>query len=264
MKTSRRKFLELGVAGTAAAALGVTPVRAADPVLGMIFPPAGYPVPPEAGRLYPTGVQFLSEGVGLERMTPGEYDRVIGNVVPAAERLASRGADGISLMGTSLTFYRGAAFNREIAERITSATGLPATTMSTAMVEGLRAVGAKRVAVATAYADEVNGRVRTFLEESGFEVATVQGLGIISFDDSPPVTQEGLFTFSAGVYGSVPRADALFVSCGNLSTIDLIVPLEERCKAPVICSTEHALWASVRMLGLSGQAKGFGTLLDRA
>lgn len=263
VKHSRRDFLKLGVAGTAVATVGASSVDAADPVLGMIFPPAGYPVPPEAHRLYPTGVGFLSEGVGLDRMTPDGYDEVIGNIVPAARTLAARGADGISLMGTSLSFYRGAAFNRQLADRITQATGKPATTMSTAMVEALRALGARRVAVATAYADEVNGRVRTFLEESGLEVLTVQGLGIVRFEDSPPVTPDRLFDFSATVYASAPRADALFVSCGNLSTIDLIVPLEQRCGAPVVCSTEHALWWSVRMLGLSGQAKGFGTLLER-
>ena len=43
----------------------------------------------------------------------------------------------------------------------------------------------------------------------------------------------------------------------------LIVPLEQRCKRPVVSSTPHALWASVRLLGLSGQAKGYGTLLAR-
>lgn len=263
MKRSRREFIKLGVAGTALTAIAGRALQAADPVLGMIFPPAGYPVPPEATRLYPTGIRFLSEGVGLDRMTPDGYDEVIANIIPAAEKLAARGADGISLMGTSLSFYRGGAFNQQLSDRISEATGKPATTMSTAMVEALKALGARRVAVATAYADEVNGRVRTFLEESGLEVVTVQGLGIIRFEDSPPVTQEGLFEFSAKVYESASQADALFVSCGNLSTIDLIVPLEERCHAPVVCSTEHALWASVRMLGLSGQAKGFGTLLER-
>jgi maleate cis-trans isomerase len=49
-----------------------------------------------------------------------------------------------------------------------------------------------------------------------------------------------------------------------LKTLDLIVPLEQRCKAPVVSSTPHALWASVRLLGLSGQAKGYGTVLAKS
>src|SRR5215468_7499855 len=103
--TSRRDFLKVAGAG-AAAALNAS---AADRVLGMIFPPANYPVPPEAKQLYPKGITFLAEGVGLERMTPAGYDAVIDKIVPAAMKLAKQGANAISLMGTSLSFYKGAA-----------------------------------------------------------------------------------------------------------------------------------------------------------
>jgi arylmalonate decarboxylase len=255
---SRRQFLQIGGAAAACAALG----RAAEPVLGMIFPPANYPVPPEAPLLYPN-VKFLADGVGLERMTPEEYDRVFDRILPAAKKQAKEGANAIDVMGTSLTFYKGAAFNQRLIDTITKETGLPATTMSTGIVDGLRAVGGRRVAVATAYNDVVNQRLRVFLEESGFEVLTVKGLGIVRFEDSAPVTQDGLLKFSAGVWGAVPKADSLVISCGALKTLDLIVPLEKRCKVPVVSSTPHALRAGVRLLGLSGRAPGYGSLLEK-
>jgi arylmalonate decarboxylase len=256
---SRREFLQIGGVAAVSAALG----RAADPVLGMIFPPANYPVPPEAHLLYPMGVKFLAEGVGLERMTPAEYDRVFDRILPAAKKQAKEGANAIDVMGTSLTFYKGAAFNQRLIDTIKKETGLPATTMSTGIVEGLSAVGGRRVAVATAYNEEVNHRLNVFLEESGFEVLTVKGLGIVRFEDSAPVTQEGLLKFSAEVWESVPRADTLLISCGALKTLDLLVPLEKRCKVPVVSSTPHALRAGVRLLGLSGRAPGYGSLLEK-
>ena len=132
MTHSRRQFLEIASAGAACAALGA----AAEPALGMIFPPVNYPVPPEARLLYPSGVRFLSAGVGLERMTPEGYDQVFGRILPAAEKLAKDGANAISVMGTSLTFYKGAAFEDQLKKTITKATGLPSTTMSTGIVEG--------------------------------------------------------------------------------------------------------------------------------
>jgi arylmalonate decarboxylase len=258
--SSRRQFLQAATIAAGSAALG----RAAEPVLGMIFPPANYQVPPEARLMYPTGVKFLAEGVGLERMTPEGYDKVVDKIVPAAEHLTKQGANAISVMGTSLTFYKGAAFNEQLKEKVTKATGLRCTTMSTAIIEGLRAVGGRRVAVATAYNETVNERLRVFLQESGFEVMTVKGLGIERFEDSPPVTRDGLFKFSAGVKESVPKADSLLISCGALKTLEILAPLEKRCKVPVVSSQPHALWASVRLLGLSGQAKGYGSLLARA
>jgi arylmalonate decarboxylase len=147
---------------------------------------------------------------------------------------------------------------------VAKATGLPATSMSRGIIEGLKAVGAKRVAVATAYNETVNGRLRIFLEESGFEVLGVKGMGIERFEDRPPVTQDELFNFGATTYDSMSKADTLLISCGALNTLRLLDPLEKRCKVPVVSSAPHALWASVRLLGLSGQAKGYGRLLSRA
>ncbi|MGA2214545.1 MAG: arylmalonate decarboxylase [Bryobacteraceae bacterium] len=261
MSRTRREFLQISSASVTGAALG-TALNAADvPTLGMIFPPANYPVPQEATLLYPSGVRFLAEGVGLQKMTAEEYDRVFVRILPAAEKLAKQRANAISVMGTSLTFYKGAEYEHQLKVNITKATGLPSTTMSTGIVEGLKAVNARKIAVATAYDEDVSHRLKVFLEESGFEVVAVRGLGIVSFKDRGPVTPNELLDFSASVYEGAPTAEALVISCGALKTLDLIVPLEKRCQAPVVSSTPHALWASVRLLGLSGQAKGYGTLL---
>lgn len=260
---SRREFLKIASAGAAFAALGIPANSAADPVLGMIFPPANTPVPPEAHLMYPSGVRFLATGVGLERMTPEGYDKVVDRIVPAAQQLAAQGANAICVMGTSLTFYKGAAFNQQLKERITRATGLPSTTMSTAIIDGLKAVGGHRLAVATAYNEDVSSRLQNFLQESGFEVLAIKGMGIERFQDRAPVTQDELLEFSMSVWKGAPQADAILISCGALKTLEILAPLEQRCKVPVVSSLPHALWAGVRLLGLSGRAPGYGTLLSR-
>lgn len=259
-QSSRRQFLQAASAGAVSAALSAS---TKEPTLGMIFPPANYPVPPEARRLYPTGVRFLAEGVGLTKMTAEEYDRVFGRILPAAQKMAKEGANGISVMGTSLTFYKGAEYEHQLKVNVTKATGLPSTTMSTGIVEGLKVVNARKIAVATAYDEDVSHRLKVFLEESGFQVLSAKGLGIVSFKDRGPVTPDELLNFSASVYEGVPKADALVISCGALKTLDLIVPLEKRCKVPVVSSTPHALMASVRLVGLSGRVEGYGTVLEK-
>jgi len=258
MTHSRRDFLRTASALATAARLGKA---AADPVLGMIFPTMG-PMIPEALAMYPSGVKFLREGVGLQSMTPESYDAVIDRIVPAAQGLARQGARAVILFGTSLSFYKGAAFNQHLADSIHKATGLPSTTMSTAVVEGLRAVGGRRLAVATAYNEDVSTRLRTFLTESGFEVLAIQGLGLVNMDAPDKVSQRELEKFCAEVAAKAPKADAMVVSCGGLRTLELIAPLEKRCNMPVISSTPHALWAGVRLLGLQGKAPGYGMLLS--
>jgi arylmalonate decarboxylase len=256
---SRRGFLKGCVAGLASATLA----QAADPTLGLIFP-VTRPVPPEALAMYPTGVRFINASLGLKTMTPEGYDAVIDRIGPAAENLARQGANAVVLMGTSLSFYKGAEFNQRLTETLKKATGLPATTMSTGVIEGLKAVGATRVVAATAYDDEVNRRLLTFLKESGFQALGVKGLGIEKVEDVDKVTEYGLLKFCVGVRETRPEANAILVSCGGLRTLEILAPLEKRGHIPAVSSTPHALRAGVRLLGLSGRAPGFGTLLSKS
>jgi arylmalonate decarboxylase len=259
MTQSRRDFL----AASIALAIASRRASAAEPVLGLIFPPKDYPVPPEATRLYPTGVKFLSRGIGLERLTPEGYDAAIPKVIPAAESLVRDGATAISVMGTSLTFYKGRAFNENLTAQVKKATGVPVTTMSTGIVDGLRAANAKRIAVATAYNVEVTDRLTAFLEEYGFRVIAAKGLGYEQIPAGGDIVDNRLSEFCAETFESAKSADTLLISCGGLKTLDLIVPLEARCRVPVVSSTPHALMASVRLVGLSGRARGFGRVLER-
>jgi len=228
--TSRREFLKSGVIATGAAMCPSAVFAASsDPAVGLIFPPLNYPIPPDAKRLYPSGVEFLSGGVGLPGgMTLEGYDEAIPRVLPEADRLAKAGARVISVFGSSLTFYKGAKFNEELVSKVTKLTG----------------------------------RLKIFLEEHGFEVISARGLG---FERIPAgaATEPILFKLGVEAYTN-SKADALVMSCGALKTLDLIVPLEDELKVPVVSSTPHGLMNAVRLLGVSPRSKGFGIVLSRA
>jgi arylmalonate decarboxylase len=164
-------------------------------------------------------------------------------------------------MGTSLSFYKGEEFNQRLTQTLRETTGLPVTTMSTAVIDGLHAVAAKRVVVATAYNEEVNSRLRAFLLEHGFEVLAMQGLGIEAVEDIFSVTQPQLIEFGAQIAASVTGADSILVSCGGLRTLEILQPLEGRTGLPAVSSTPHALFAGAKLLGMSGLAPGYGRLL---
>src|SRR5690606_3494122 len=159
-------------------------------------------------------------------------------------------------------FYKGEAFNQQLREAVTQASGLPATTMSNGVIDGLKAVGARRVAVATAYNDEVNDRLRAFLLEHGLEPLVVTGMGNEAVEEVDSVTQDDLLEFGARVHASAPEADSMLVSCGGFRTLELIAPLEARTGVPVVSSMPHGLWAGARLVGLDGSAPGYGRLLS--
>jgi arylmalonate decarboxylase len=262
MTTSRRDFLQVGSSLIAAsAALGSRALGATEPTAGLIFPPLNYPIPPDAKRLFPSGVRFIGNGVGLSGgMTIEGYEEAIPRVLPRAADLARDGANLISVFGSSITFYRGAEFNQQLTDKVTELTGLPATTQSNGLVDGLKHVNARRVAVATAYTDEVTERLKVFLEEHGFQVVAAKGLG---YERIPEGAATGPILHELGVaaYASSNKADALVMSCGALRTLDLIVPLEGSIGAPVVSSTPHGLWHCARLLGVDSKVDGFGMVM---
>ncbi len=265
MTTKRRTVLG-GLAAVAAAAAmrgrGAM-AQAKVPVLGLIWPPLNRGLPEEGIAMYGDRLKYVYTGLGVEAMTPEGFNAVIDRVPAAAEKLAAAGAEAIELTGTSLTFYQGEAFNQKLRQIVVDASGLPATTMSNGVIDGLKEVGAKRVAVATAYNDVVNERLRAFLIEHDLEPLIVTGMGLEAIGSVDSVTQNDLLEFGARVRATAPDADSLLLSCGGFRTLELLAPLEARTGVPCISSMPHGLWAGARLVGMSGAAPGYGTLLSR-
>jgi arylmalonate decarboxylase len=234
----------------------------ADPIVGLVVPNAEGNVPPEAYQLYPSGVRFISAGLGLKSLSPQGYDAVIDHIADVAKGLAAQGAAAIGINGTSLTFYRGYAFHEQLKETVRAASGLPVTTMSSGVVEGLRTLGVRRVAVGTAYIDEVNRRLRQFLTDSGFEVLVLEGMGLEDFGAPSQVTEDDVLALGQRVYAAAPTADGILISCGGLRTLDITPRLEAACGLPVVSSRPAALWSAVRLVGHSGHSPGYGRLLE--
>ena len=259
-----RRELLLASAAAAATLSDLAPANAATatPVLGLIFPPNRLEIPEEGVAMYGQRLRYVTAGLGIERMTPDSFDAALTRIPKAARELAAAGAEAIELTGTSLTFYKGELFNRQLRDTVMAASGLKATTMSNGVIDGLKRVGASRVAVATAYNDEVNARLRAFLLEHELEPVLIEGLGIEAMTDIDKVTQQDLIDFGTRVHGKALRADALLVSCGGFRTLELIAPLEARTGVAVISSMPHGLWAGARLVGLDGAAPGYGRLLS--
>lgn len=232
------------------------------PVIGMIVPPAAGEVPPEAYGLFPTGIRFAARGLALREMAMNDYASAVQRVRELARALKEEdGAQAISLMGTSLSFFRGGTFNDELVEIMQAETGLPATTMSNSIRDGLLAVGARRIAVGTAYSDEVNDCLARFLEQSGFEIAALSGMGIVGVDDVLRVTPDTVTQLGRRVAEAAEGPiDAVLISCGGLPALHLCDALETDLGVPVIASSTAGVWRAAQLLGLSAETPALGAL----
>jgi arylmalonate decarboxylase len=231
--------------------------------IGLVVPFATDTVPAEGPMMYPD-VTFIPKGVGVRALTPEGYDAAFEAIVPAAKELAQQNVDAIMVIGTSLTFYRGYEAHQKLLEQLRSETGLPVSTMTEAIVDGLRSVGAERVAVATAYSDLVNDRLADFLRRSGFQVLSMRGFGLTGFGDAANQSEQDIIDLSSKAIDEAKKADAVLISCGGLKTLGCAVPLEQRHGIPVVTSTQSAFWKALRLAGDSGQIPDRGRMLKQA
>ncbi len=133
-------------------------------------------------------------------------------------------------------------------------------TVMTGVVQGLRAVGARRIVVGTPYLDEVNTHVLAFLRSNGFEVLDLQGLNIATNREIDCVAPEFLREFGAAL--DRPDADAVFICCGALRSLDIVGALEEQIGKPAIVSNQAMMWDNLRRAGIGDVIPGYGRLLQ--
>lgn len=231
------------------------------PRIGLIVPPVHGRVPRDATTLYGERYEFIARGLGVGGISPEGFASVIDTVLDRAYELRAAGAQAISMMGTSISFYRGSEFTEAMRTAMQEATGVPCTTMSHAIAAALRKLGIRRVAVATSYIEELNDRLVDFLAEQGFVVTAIEGLGISEVGGAAEVSTQDLFALSKKAYEKSSDAEGIFISCGGLVTLDAIRHLEEDLGVPAVASSPAGCWDVVRAGGWDARTAGAGRLL---
>jgi maleate isomerase len=197
----------------------------------------------------------------LEAVTPDDLERMMSEVDRAVREVASARVDVVVQSGTPGTFTKGYGHDAEVIKRIEQIAGVPATTSMTASLEALRLFGASRLAVATAYNDDMNQRLEAYLVAAGFNVAGIRGLGFVKNVNVGDEGPETAYRFGRQVVRDVGPTDALLISCGNLRTFEVIEALEEDLGIPVTSSSQAGLWHALHLAGVHTRIWGYGSLL---
>jgi arylmalonate decarboxylase len=234
-----------------------------DITIGLVVPFAEDKVPFEGPLMYP-GVRFIARGVGVRNLTPEGYQPAWDGIIPATEYLVTQNVDAIMVIGTSLTFFRGPEEHDRLLAELRRRTGLPVSTMSQSIIDGLRDVGAKHVAVATAYTDVVNRRLKELLAAAGIDVLSLECFDLLDFGGPKHKTEDDIIALSGSALARAKGAEGILISCGGLRTLEVAKPLEDRHGIPVVSSATAAFWAAMRLVGESGHVAGYGRLLQQA
>jgi len=216
----------------------------------------------ELYRVVPAGVS-----IHTSRMTfPGAVTvETVGKLASEAERAAEllipACVNTIAFCCTSGSFIKGAGWDKEIIENIENRfPTVTVLTTSTAVLAAFAELNIKQVAVATPYINEVNEALTRFLEEAGISVLNIEGLKIEADQEVNDLSPEIAYRLAKKV--DVPEADAVFISCTSVRTIEIIELLEQDLGKPVISSNQATIWAALGKAGIHDRIEGYGRLFN--
>ncbi|GHC73398.1 Asp/Glu/hydantoin racemase [Nocardiopsis terrae] len=157
------------------------------------------------------------------------------------------------------SFVHGAAGERELHRTMLAAGAPAAVTTSGALIRALRTLEADRIAVVTPYVDSVTERLLGYLAEHGVGVTSSVGLGLLSH-----IWRVTYAEVARAVHEvDRPDAQAVYISCTNVLTYDIIAPLERELGKPVIAANQVTMWDLLRAADRRAVAHG-QRLLDVA
>jgi len=136
-----------------------------------------------------------------------------------------------------------------------------ATSLIRGVIRALKQLGAHKIVVATPYLDEINAKEVLYLEDAGFEVLSISGLNLEKDSDMVRVTPDFIAEFAESI--DHPDADAVFISCGALRSLDVIQQIETTLGKPVIGSNQAMIWDTLRLAGIDDRIEGYGQLLSQ-
>lgn len=232
--------------------------------IGLIYPSSGKR-DQDFQQLAPDGVTVhitrvaLSDPADLEHIGRMSETR---NLVAAARLLADLQPDCISWADTSGSFMFGPNGATEQVEAIRRATGVPASTTSTAVLLALRRLRVRRVAVASPYIDEVNCKLVEFFTSHDFEIGRLRSLELSQEGAIHRASPETVYRLARAAW--FDGAEALFIPCTDFEAINLIHLLERNLGKPVVTANQATMWHALRLAGITDGVAGFGQLMEMA
>lgn len=182
---------------------------------------------PRAARLLPPSVSFDAVG----------YACTSGTTLIGPERVAE--------------LIRGAAATRHVADPLTAA------------LEAFTALGIRRIAIVSPYIEEVSQPIVAAFERHGLSVTARAAFGE---EVEARVARIDPASIRAAALEIGHRADveAVFLSCTNLRTLDIIDDLEAALGKPVVSSNQALAWHLGRLSSTLATVKGPGRLMKAA
>ena len=197
---------------------------------------------PDEVSLHMTRTPFVPVEVSLDLARLVSEHETLSEAVRTLNAIAP---EVVAYACTSGSFVGGMMGERAMCEAMSRAGAVPAITTSGALLEALVELNVRRVALVTPYTVSVTQSLEAYVAQAGVTFSGCAVMGLTRHIWKVPY-REVVDMARQAVRGD---ADALFISCTNLPTYDVIPQLEAELRIPVISANQVTMWAALRRLG---------------
>lgn len=214
----------------------------------------------------PEGVRFSIASLGHEAHTT-EALKELANAVEAEAKKLNQGrkCDLICFGCTSGGFIEGPNHPQMLIERIEKASGSPATTTITCVLEVFKDMGIKKIALVGPYPVSTFEEEVKFLKYNGIETLFWKGLGLVEMIEYWEFAMDPYSSYRLVKDGAkgAPNADCIFLTCMVSPLLGIGDILEQEIGKPVISSQSATLYGILKKLGIPDPVYHYGEALRR-
>lgn len=214
----------------------------------------------------PERFTFHSSRMRMKKVTKEELAAMDADSDRCALELSDARVDVLGYACLVAIMSMGFGYHRVSEERLhqdTVKNGSPApvVTSAGALVNGLKALGAKKVSLLAPYMKPLTQLVVNYIEHEGIEVVDAISLEIP--DNLEVGRQDPRAPIELTRRLNTHNADAVVASaCVQMPSLPSVQPIEDRVGLPVLSSSIATTYAMLRKLNLDPTVPGFGALLS--
>jgi len=234
--------------------------------IGIIVPSSNTTVGPECDALAPYGITNHIARVTIKSASmsdPQAYmahvEMMRAGIQGAVDQIMTAPVDHLILGVAIETFWGGVEDAEKFRARLAAHAGVGVTFGSQALVKGLEAHGARRIAVLTPHQPQGDAIVRAYFEQAGFEVVRLHGMKCDKPVDIARTPRAVLVDLVKQLDG--PDIDAIVQVGTALPMLRVAAAAELMLGKPVLSINGYSYWAALRSMGFTDKVENVGSMM---
>jgi len=214
----------------------------------------------------PEGIKFSKAAMGHEEHT-AQALKDLGDSVEAESRKLNQGrkCDLIVFACTSGGFIEGPQHARRLIDKIETASGSPATTTISCVLELMRDMDVKKISLVGPYPDFTFQEEVKLFDANGIETLFWKGMGLVPMSEYWELQMNPYSCYKIIKEGAkaAPDADCVFLTCMVSPLLGVADTLEREIGKPVISSQSATLYGILKKLGIPDPVENYGQALRK-